>query len=207
MFVELIEHLRCPAQHEPTALVVAATRAENRHILDGILGCPQCGAEYRVRDGITRLGDAPPVAAVAPAMDVAMRLAAFLELTDPRGFAVLSGAWCAHAEPLSRLVETPLVLVNPPEGAVLDGASAVLATGGPVPIAEGAARALALDTNAVRADTVAVVRTGGRVVAPANVPTPPSLREIARDGQDWVAERVGDLAPRLVGLTPRTGRR
>jgi uncharacterized protein YbaR (Trm112 family) len=201
VFVELIEHLRCPAAHEPTALIGVASRAEHRHILDGTLGCPACGAEYPVRAGIARFGAAAPVpSAPAPSVEVATRIAAFLELTDARGFAVLTGRWCAHAEPLSRLVETPLVLVNPPEGASITGAAAVLEVGAGLPLAEGSARALAYDPDAIPAHAARVVRSAGRVLARASVKLPEGLREIARDDQDWVAERLGDAPPTLIEL-------
>lgn len=203
MFVELLEHLRCTGAHEPGPLVVAATRSEHRHILDGVLGCPVCGAEYPVRDGIARFDAPPAIQPQAPSVEAAMRVAAFLALTDAGGFAVLSGAWCAHVEALARLVETPLVLVNPPEGATIAGAAAVLAVGAALPLAPGSARALALDPDAVPMDAaIAVVRAGGRVLAHVATPASPALREIARDATDWVAERVGGLepAPRLVEL-------
>jgi len=44
VFVELIEALRCPRPHEDAHLVASATRTEARHIVDGVLGCPVCGA-------------------------------------------------------------------------------------------------------------------------------------------------------------------
>ena len=201
MFVELIEHLRCPAAHEPSALVAAASRSANRHILDGTLGCPTCGAEYPVRDGIAHLGRAPRLAAEEASLERAMRIAAFLELTDARGFAVLSGRWCAHTQALAQIVETPIVLVNPAEGVVLDGASAVLETDRQLPVAEGSVRALALDADALDTDAVRAVRAGGRVLGVAQLTLPDGLREIARDAREWIAERWGgDAAPRFVEL-------
>lgn len=200
MFVELIEHLRCPADHDPTALVAAASRSANRHILDGTLGCPTCGAEYAVRDGIAHLGTAPRLPREEASMESAMRIAAFLELTDARGFAVLSGRWCAHAQAIAQLVETPLVLVNPAEDVALDGAAAVLEVGGTLPLAEGSARALAIDPEAIDATAVRAVRAGGRVLGPAQLPLPDGLREIARDSREWVGERAGDAALKLVEL-------
>jgi len=199
VFVELLEHLRCIGAHEPGPLVVAATRSEHRHILDGVLGCPVCGAEYPLRDGIARFGAPPAVRPQPPSVEAAMRVAAFLGLTDSGGFVVLSGSWCAHVTELARLVETPLVLVNPPEGAAMEGAAAVLTVAGALPFAPGSARALALDPDAVPMEpSIALVRAGGRVLAPVSTPLMPSLREVARDAADWVAERVG--APALVEL-------
>jgi uncharacterized protein YbaR (Trm112 family) len=190
VFVELLEHLRCPAGHEPTPLVVAATRSAHRHILDGILGCPVCNAEYTVRDGIAHFGIAPRLPAVEPSIETAMRIAAFLELTDARSFAVLTGSWCAHAQAVAQLVETPLVLVNPSDDVVLDGASAVLETDMALPVADGSVRALAIDPTAIRIDAVSAIRPGGRVLGLAQLALPDGLHEIARDSREWVAERV-----------------
>lgn len=202
MFVELLEHFRCPAPHEQSLLVVAATRSEQRHILDGVLGCPTCGAEYPIAGGVARFDRGERPDAEPASVATAMRLAAFLELTDARGFAVLCGRWAAHARPLAELAETPLLLVNPPRGADVSRAAAVIETGSALPLAPGAARAIALDPrlrlsgeNAVRC-----VRQGGRVLAPAAMELAAGLAEIARDALDWVAEKTAAPAPRLVSL-------
>ena len=52
MFVELIELLRCPRPHEEAQLVASASRTEARHIVEGLLGCPVCGAEFRIVNGV-----------------------------------------------------------------------------------------------------------------------------------------------------------
>ena len=200
MFVELIEYLRCPREHEPSPLVAAASRSEHRHIIEGVLGCPVCGAEFGVSDGIARFGTAPRLAPEEPSMETAMRIAAFLELTDARGFVILAGRWAAHAGFMAQMVETPILLLNPPAGTHLDGASAVI-EGDALPMAEGVARAAALDAEAL--DPLAcvnAVRPGGRVIGPASLPLPGGLRELARDAREWVAERVSESAPRLVEL-------
>lgn len=200
MFVELIEHLRCPRPHDPSPLVAAASRSANRHIIEGVLGCPVCAAEFEIRGGVARFGSAPRLPLEDPSMETAMRIAAFLALTDARGFALLAGRWAAHVSLLATLVETPLVLVNPPDGADVGGAAAVIETNDVLPIAEGAARAVAIDSVAVNAAScVRVVRAGGRVLGPASLPLPDGLREVARDARHWVAERVSSA--RLVELT------
>lgn len=207
MFVELIEYLRCPAAHEESVLVAAAERSEQRHILSGVLGCPVCGAEYPIHEGIARFGGAPAVVAEPPSVEAAMRMAAFLELTDARGFALLCGRWGAHAAPLAELVETPLFLVNPPAGADLSRAAAVIETGATLPLAAGIARAAALDPSlAPSPDAVLrALRGGARVMGPVALPLPAGVTEIARDARDWVAEKSAapEPAPRLVPLRRR----
>lgn len=204
MFVEIVESLRCPREHEPSQLVASATRTENRRIIEGVLGCPVCGAEFPIHDGVLILDPTARVPAGAASVQDAMRIAAFLELTDARGFVVLCGAWGAHVGPLRELCETPVVLVDPPQGAG-DIASAVILTSDRVPLAPGSARAAALDSGLPASLTHSVVQSvgaGGRVIGDAPLPVPEGIREIARDERTWVGEKTAapDPAPRLVTL-------
>ena len=207
MFVELIESLRCPRDHDESPLIVAASRTMERHIVAGTLGCPVCGAEFTIADGVARFGDpAGQPADAAPSAELAMRLAAFLELTDARGFAVLCGRWGAQADQLRRLSDTPLVLVNPPLGAVGQDVSASMVVADALPVARGAARGAALDEGvspALAASIVERVRDRGRVVGPVGMPLPPGVTELVRDDREWVAERTAASPPasRLVSIT------
>jgi uncharacterized protein YbaR (Trm112 family) len=206
VFVELIEFLRCPRAHDETALVASTMKVADRHIVDGTLGCPACGAEFPVIAGITRFDDAPLTeTAESPSDDTAMRLAAFLELTDAGGFAFLCGVWGVHAERVRRLTDTPLVFVNPPANAPLDIASAVIVCRDVIPLAEESARAAALDgatSVSLIASAVRVVRPGGRIVGSVALEVPPALAEIARDDHMWVGQKkaAADAPPRLIRL-------
>ena len=206
MFVELIESLRCPRAHEESPLVVSATRSENRTIVAGQLGCPTCGAEFTIVDGVAWFdGSHPAPAPEPPSTEVAMRLAAFLDLTDARGFALLCGRWGAHASALYALTETPLVLVNPPSDADSPAVIGIIRTAGPIPLAQSVARAAALDamSEELLASAARVVRNGGRVVGHAGTPLPPGLAELARDEREWVAHKAPaatEGAQRLVAL-------
>lgn len=205
MFVELIESLRCPRPHEESPLVASSTRTDARHIVEGVLGCPVCNAEYLVQNGEVHFG-APDVATPAepPNAESAMRLAAFLELTDARGFALLCGRWGAHADQVRRLSDTPLVLVNPPAGIAADVAG-VVRTRDTVPFAPGSARAVALDAAMSRAlveSAARAVRPRGRLVGPVALDLPAGATELVRDDRHWVAEITAapDAAPRLVPI-------
>jgi len=207
MFIELVEFLRCPRAHEESYLVASATSTVDRHIVNGLLGCPVCGAEFPIRDGVATFDpDVTAPAAAEPSMDEAMRIAAFLELTDARGFALLCGTWGAHAGPLGELVRTPVVLVNAPPAP----AAGVIQVARRLPFASGTARAAAVHATQppelVHA-ILAVVRGGGRLMGTADTPVPEGVREIARDARAWVGEKIAapDPAPRLVTLK-RTGR-
>jgi hypothetical protein len=132
-----------------------------------------------------------------------MRLAAFLNLVDARGFAVLAGPWGAHADHIRALSDAPLVLVNP-SNAPVPGSATVIRTRGPLPFAANSARgaALSADSSAeLIRSCVRTVRSGGRLVAPAALPLPPDVAELVRDDALWVGEKTAALsAPRLVSI-------
>jgi len=214
MFIELVDALRCPRLHEETWLVLAASRIEARHIREGTLGCPVCRAEYPIRDGIADFRDTDTVggdgqrSATAPRANEASslvdaeQLAAMMNLGDALGFAVLVGAWGRRAEDLLDLIDAPpLLLVDPPEGIVMRAGLSGVRCDRVLPLAIGAARAVAVDEgDAVRVEASArATRVGGRMVAPASVPVPLGVRELARDETVWVGEREAS-ASGLVSL-------
>ena len=241
MFIELVDALRCPVAHEESWLVASATHTDARHIVDGLLGCPVCHAEYPIRQGVAdfrraaqgetreageaspssedeRMGPegiqhgesgapdvhTPPHRAADSAL--AMRLAAFLGLADASGFAVLVGAWGAQAPALRELVETPLLLVDPPVGVHGEPGISVIRTDGDIPLAPGSARGIAIDRvpPARLASAIRVARAGGRIVAPASLTRPEEVRELARDAELWVGEKESGRSG-LVTLHVRRG--
>jgi len=119
---------------------------------------------------------------------------------------VLLDEWGAEASALRELVETPLLLVDPPPGTEGEpGVSVVLSDGVP-PLAAGAARATAIAASSAArvAAAVRITRAGGRVVAPATVALPAGIRELARDETLWVGEKETAASP-LVTLHVRRG--
>lgn len=209
MFIELVDHLRCPRPHEETWLVVSADRTEGRDIVEGTLGCPICHAEYPIHRGVVGFGRPersarPAPGAVAPVSDPApaMRLAALLDLSDAAGFALLAGSWARHAHVIRDIVASHLVLLNPAPPIDARGGLSVLEAPDAIPLAEASCRGVALDAaHADPARTTAAVRLlrpRGRLVAPAATPLPPGVSELARDAELWVAER--DVAPQVVVL-------
>jgi uncharacterized protein YbaR (Trm112 family) len=209
MFIELVDALRCPTPHEESWLVASTARMAFRHIVDGTLGCPVCHAQFPVRKGVVDFRRAPHAALpadVPPNEEQATRLAAFLDLTDRAGFAVLAGAWSVQAPLLRALVDTPLVVVDPPAGMEGEPGISVIRCDGELPLAAGAARGVAIDagTGARLASAVRATRPRGRIVAPAGVPLPADVTELARDATVWVAERDAATSP-LVRLHVRRG--
>jgi|ERR1035437_9511023 uncharacterized protein YbaR (Trm112 family) len=207
MFIELVDALRCPVAHEESWLVAAAIRMEARHIVEGTLGCPVCSAEYPIRNGVVdfRRGVGHLPAEDAPHdPELAMRLAAMLDLADAQGFAVLLGTWGSHAAELSGIVETPLILIDPPANVTGAPGVSVLRCDGELPLAAGAARAMAIDDgdSARVASAVRATRVKGRVLAPVSVELPTGVRQLARDESVWVGERESVASP-LVTLHVR----
>ncbi len=60
MFIELTDHLRCPADHDESFLVLLPERMEGRSVRAGRLGCPVCGRTFELVDGVLDLGGAAP---------------------------------------------------------------------------------------------------------------------------------------------------
>ncbi len=209
MFIELVDALRCPAVHEESWLVASADHMEARHIMQGSLGCPVCGATYPVEDGVVDFRPSPESAlpeSEAPQPERAFRLAALLDLSDTRGFAVLLGTWGAQATLLAGQVETPFLLVDPPADTVAAPGISVIRSDGEIPLATGSARGVAIDAaSAPRiASAARIARPNGRLVAPASLPVPAGVHELARDGELWVGEREGTTSP-IVRLHVRRG--
>ena len=218
MFIELVDALRCPRTHEESWLVLATSRIEARHIREGTLGCPVCRAEYPIRAGIVDLrldhtvAPEPQPSREADASRITDRvpadhLAAMLNLGDALGFAVLVGAWSRHAESLLALAHVPpLMLVDPPPDVVMGPGLSGVRADRALPLAVGAARAVAVDgDDATRLESaVKTTRTGGRVVAPARAAVPDAVRELVRDEHVWVGEREAPPSG-LVRLHVRRG--
>ena len=94
MFIELIDVLRCPHAHEESWLVLLSGRIDGRDVMEGVLGCPVCEAEYPVADGVVRFAQRSGSAVAGPSSEEdALRLAALLDLADPRGYAIVTNLW------------------------------------------------------------------------------------------------------------------
>lgn len=205
MFIELIDSLRCPADHPPSNLVAAFDKLVDRDVVSGMLGCPVCRSEFQIRDGelllTTMAIPTPPARPVNPQGD-SWRIAASLDLRSESGFAILAGPWGALASAVAEIVPTHLVLLDPPFGVTGGPGRSVIRAGGTAPFVEGAAQSAAVDDSERAYALSRAVRPGGRVVGPVNVPIPSGSREVARDERWWVAERT---APGIVqiGRRPR----
>ena len=90
MFIELTDHLRCPADHAESYLVLLPDETRERSVRSGRLGCPVCGRTYALSDGVLDLGGGDE-AVPETTLLTAEALTAFLGLSGPGGYMVLVG--------------------------------------------------------------------------------------------------------------------
>jgi uncharacterized protein YbaR (Trm112 family) len=199
MFIEHVDLLRCPRDHEDSWLVLAIHEKVDRDIIAGLLGCPICRAEYPIRGG-EAIFDA--TSAPSPAVqraryddsddDVAMRCAAMLNLFDAGGAVLLGGTWGRVGPALLDIAPVAMLLLNPPEGVVAHAGVSVIRGGASLPLASGSLRGIALDSATAAptlvADAARVLKARGRLVAPVSSSSPAGVEERARDDEYWVAE-------------------
>ena len=205
MFIELIDQLCCPADHDESRLVAAVERMDGRYVLLGSLGCPRCQAIYHVRDFVANFAPRhTPATAVRqtqrPDDEAVVRLAALLDLRTAGGFVGLAAGWAAFAAPLAVAFDVHCVVFGGTGQGVPGEGISVLSVGERIPLAAASLRALALDGPSIApSSAVRAVRAGGRVVGPAGLVIPNGINELARDATDWVGERAATEVP-LVGL-------
>lgn len=209
MFIELVDVLRCPNPHAETWLVLSADAMDGRDVMSGTLGCPVCQAEFLIVDGIARFGDAsrPRAMAELPDENEALRLAALLDLTDSRGYAILVGEMGRHAPLLRSMTDVQLMLVDPPTTVAMGFGLSGLTTpaSGALPLAAGSTRGIALEENSAPAllvSSLTLLAPGGRLLAPVRLLVPDGLIELARDDRQWLAARE-TAASGMVGLSRR----
>jgi len=181
--------------------VAQADVVQDRRIVEGTLGCPVCHVERAVRRGVVWWAGVPVPYPADPRPDTAgddvVRAAALLALADSRLPYVLSGAAGLAANGLAALADAPIVLLDPPDDRAAPFATII--RGAPVaPFAPQSVRGVLLDATWASAgdrlaSAVAALVKGGRLVAPATVPRPAGVRELARDAEQWVAERTDDV--------------
>jgi uncharacterized protein YbaR (Trm112 family) len=184
MFIELTDHLRCPADHDESFLVLLPDRVEGRSVIQGQLGCPVCGRTFELADGVLDTGDAAePRASTPPALD-AEAVTALVGLSGPGGYLALVGSVAAHWKEIAALNPgVALVAVNPgPEVADSPGISVLRS--GRIPLKSRSMRGVVLGRP--YGDDLYWVGEGARVVLPG-------LR-IVGEGADPPAEIIGLLA-------------
>jgi uncharacterized protein YbaR (Trm112 family) len=200
MYIEFIDLLRCPNAHEDSWLVAAFYRMDGRVVVEGKLGCPVCGAEYFIRDGVAVFdeagaqGDEPPDRDPAPD---GTSLAALLNLERPGMLALLAGDRAHDAQVVSELTGARILALNSLSRSRGSHAVAEVHAGLPVPLAAHCLDGIALDvthaTPAMLAEAARLLRPRGRLLVRGPARLSEAFRELARDSDQVVAEYVGEL--------------
>ncbi len=194
MFIELVDSLRCIADHEDTWLVAAVAEFRGRHLARGSLGCPVCRTQYQVENGEVAFGrpGGSSEPGVPPDEDTVLRARALLDLAEPGGLVALYGDAASLALALEEETQATFLLVNP-QGVRLEPGVSTIWVEDRLPLAPGVLRAAMVGagpvTGVFMANLATAVRAGGRIVAPVEVPLPDGVAELARDTREWVAER------------------
>lgn len=193
MHVLLTDRLTCPRCGPEFGLILLADRVEERRVLEGLLGCPNCREKYPVRGGFGDLR-APPRTPLehedASELDEAdgegtARLAALLGVARGPGHLLLVGALAGQAEGLAELLEeVEVVGVHPGlhDRDEIDGVSRIAAHAG-LPFYDRMVQGVALDGVAAEVmldEAARVVTPGGRLVVLE--PSPPLRDRLGRGG-------------------------
>jgi uncharacterized protein YbaR (Trm112 family) len=190
MFIELTDHLRCPADHEESYLVLLPDRMEDRSVLEGRLGCPVCGRTYSLVEGVLDLGGEVPPTPASTLLEPEP-LTALVGLSGPGGYLVLVGRPAGRWREVAELNPgVGLVAVNPgPE--VVDAPGISLLRGGSLPLKSRSMRGVVLgspygsDPRWVT-DGARVVLPGLRVAGEGRVPESAAIDLMATAGGVWV---------------------
>lgn len=190
MFIELTDHLRCPAAHDEAFLVLIPDTMRGRTVLQGRLGCPVCHRVYPITDAVLSFGHAEP-AAERPDLPAAEALLAFLGLEGPGGFVALVGSVAARAAGLGELLPgAHCVAVNPPADVVPSASVSIIRSPRP-PLKARSCRGVVLGAPEARdpawSAVVGSVLPGLRVVGEGPPPERAGLELLASAGGWWVA--------------------
>jgi uncharacterized protein YbaR (Trm112 family) len=189
MFIELTDHLRCPADHAESYLVLLPDRMVERSVREGRLGCPVCGRTFSVADGILDLGGSLPDPPEATLLDPDA-LTALVGLNGPGGYLVLLGRPASRWREVAALNPgVGLIAVNPaPE--LVDEPGISVVRGDSIPLKSHSMRGVALgapygaDPKWV-GEAARVVLPGLRVAGEGRVPTS-GVDIMAAAGGAWV---------------------
>ena len=193
MFIELTDHLRCPADHQEAFLVLLPDTVEGRSVRSGTLGCPVCDRRFTIDAGVLDLGEAPlpPPPATALGADA---LTSLLGLGGPGGYLVLVGPPAASWRDVAELTPgVALVAVNPP-GEVQDGGGISVLRAGRLPLKTGSMRGVVLGRpfggeRPWVSEAARVVLPGLRVVGEGADPAPELIDLMASADGVWVGTR------------------
>jgi uncharacterized protein YbaR (Trm112 family) len=191
VFIELTDHLRCPADHDESYLVLLPERMEGRSVRSGQLGCPVCGRTYQVVDGVFQAGDPPMLPESRAATLDADGLDALTGLGGPGGYMALVGRVAALWREFADLNPgVALVAINP-EPEVPDATGISVIRSARIPLKSRSMRSAVLGRGYAEdpfwiEEAARVVLPGLRVVGEGKVPEGDTIDLMASAGGVWV---------------------
>lgn len=175
MHVELSDLLTCPRCGPGYGLILLPTKVHERRVETGVLGCANCRERYPVEGGEPDLrtgGVAGGVGAAlvatgpdevpGPDPEMAVRLAALLDLRDGGGTVLVAGPWAAHGSLLAELVPDIIVLVVGAEAEAVGVSATRLWVDARLPIRASGLRGVALTGG-----WSSLIEEGARLLRPA----------------------------------------
>lgn len=201
MQIELTDHLRCPEGHEESYLVLLTGKLAGRRVVTGHLGCPVCGREVKIRDGVVDFSGATPGSGDSTL--TAEGIVAFLGLGGPGGWIALAGAAGRLASGVSALLPgVQIVAVNPPAEGETEAATSVVRSPR-LPLKSGSMRGVVLGADLAGrsewvTDAARALLPGLRLVveAPAPAQAPEGVEVMASAPACWVGRKAGGVAAR-----------
>lgn len=197
MFIETIDLLRCPKEHEETWLVAAFTRMKGRFVIDGTLGCPVCNASFPIEKGIADFrsvrAQRDEHATMPDDSSEAMHVAAFLNLLRPGATVVLDGSHAAHAIAVANMTQCRVIALNPSIDVAENELTSTILSDSRIPLATASVDGIAAASQAIVSDSARALKPAGRLIAPLGTSIPPALSELARDERRVIAEARGPL--------------
>ncbi len=121
MHLLLTDRLTCPRCGPEFGLVLLADRLEDRRVLEGALGCPNCRDRYPVRDGFGDLRPPPRTdipddeTLAAPDSPTLMEVAGLLGVTEGVGHVALLERLAGHSNDLAEKLQ-PVEVVGVSSG-------------------------------------------------------------------------------------------
>lgn len=128
--------------------------------------------------------------------DLAMRAAAFLNPAEHSNI-VMMGNWAVVAHDIPLIIPSTVFAVNPAGDLQETEKVSVIRSDMRIPLARASVSGVALDSTSasdtVISDALRVLKPKGRLVAPASIPAPTSVRVLAQDENFWVGEKGEEL--------------
>jgi len=199
MFIELTDHLRCPAEHAEAFLVLIPDAVTGREVERGVLGCPVCNREYPVTAGVAQFGPRPAGADAVPPPDPADPSAdailSFLGLEGPGGYLTMVGSAARFAPGLRPLLPgVHFAVVNPGVSlAGVGGVSLLVAPSFPLKARSQRGVVLGLPEGgepAWQQRALAAVLPGLRIAGQGRIPDAPGFELLASASGWWVGRMV-----------------